>query len=124
MQEMKYIVDVIIPTYKPDRRFYTLLERLKKQTYKINKIIIINTDEDCLDTSAIETMDGVEIHHDKGEKIFGNYGDDSPMVYSKNGLIKAELTVYMQNGEEEVIDCYVPEDTSSYSEADSTGDQA
>jgi glycosyltransferase involved in cell wall biosynthesis len=78
MQEMKYIVDVIIPTYKPDRRFYTLLERLKKQTYKINKIIIINTDEDCLDTSAIETMDGVEIHHiDQKEFDHGttrNYG--------------------------------------------------
>lgn len=63
MQKMSYSVDVIIPTYKPDRRFYTLLERLRKQTYRIHKIIIINTDEGCFDTGAIENMEDVEIHH-------------------------------------------------------------
>ena len=44
MQDNRYIVDVIIPTYKPDERIWKLLERLEKQTYMINKIIIINTD--------------------------------------------------------------------------------
>ncbi len=63
MQDNRYIVDVIIPTYKPDERIWKLLERLEKQTYVINKIIIINTDESCIDTARIAEMEKVEIHH-------------------------------------------------------------
>ena len=63
MQDNRYIVDVIIPTYKPDERIWKLLERLEKQTYMINKIIIINTDESCIDTARIAEMEKVEIHH-------------------------------------------------------------
>lgn len=36
-------VDVIIPTYKPEKEFYLLIEKLFEQKYSINKIIIINT---------------------------------------------------------------------------------
>lgn len=35
--------DIIIPVYKPDRRFEILLGRLHKQSYPINRIIVINT---------------------------------------------------------------------------------
>lgn len=63
MQDNKYIVDVVIPTYKPDERIWKLLERLDKQTYVINKTIIINTDESCIDTVRIAAMKNVEIHH-------------------------------------------------------------
>ena len=38
-------VDVIIPTYKPNERFLKLIEGLEKQTYPINRIIIMNTEE-------------------------------------------------------------------------------
>lgn len=38
-------VDVIIPTYKPDQEYFTLIERLQKQTVPIRKIIVINTEE-------------------------------------------------------------------------------
>ena len=38
-------VDVIIPTYKPGNNFITLVERLEKQSYPVNRIIIINTEE-------------------------------------------------------------------------------
>jgi len=38
-------VDVIIPSYKPDMRFISLLKRLVKQSVKPGKIIIINTDK-------------------------------------------------------------------------------
>ncbi|RDU22147.1 glycosyltransferase [Anaerosacchariphilus polymeriproducens] len=41
----QYTVDVVIPTYQPDITFITLLERLDKQTYPINEIIIMNTEE-------------------------------------------------------------------------------
>lgn len=38
-------VDVIIPAYKPQKRLLKLIEDLDKQTYPINQIIIMNTEE-------------------------------------------------------------------------------
>ena len=38
-------VDVIIPTYKPGQNFIKLVERLENQSYPVNRIIIINTEE-------------------------------------------------------------------------------
>lgn len=38
-------VDVIIPTYKPDQEYFTLIEMLQKQTVPVQKIIVINTEE-------------------------------------------------------------------------------
>lgn len=43
--EIKRTVDVIIPVYKPDAVFETLLERLGKQSYPIRRIIIMNTEQ-------------------------------------------------------------------------------
>lgn len=43
MNEKK--VDVIIPTYKPDRTFRQLLKRLAAQNYPVSKIWIMNTEE-------------------------------------------------------------------------------
>ena len=36
-------VDVIIPVYKPDDRLKKIIDRLRKQTYPVNRIILINT---------------------------------------------------------------------------------
>ena len=41
MEEKK--IDVIIPAYKPDEQFKTLLNRLMKQTLSPNRIIILQT---------------------------------------------------------------------------------
>lgn len=61
-------VDVVIPTYKPDKRLHKILVRLLKQTYPIQKIIIINTDKDCLNEADYADIDKLEIHHiDKDE---------------------------------------------------------
>ncbi len=38
-------VDVIIPAYKPGESFIKLIEMLEKQTYPVNKIIVMNTEE-------------------------------------------------------------------------------
>jgi len=38
------LVDVIIPTYKPDNKFLVSIKRLLAQTVAPGKIIIINTD--------------------------------------------------------------------------------
>lgn len=38
-------VDVIIPTYKPDQEFFTLLDKLESQSVSIGHIFVINTEE-------------------------------------------------------------------------------
>lgn len=42
-------VDVIIPTYKPDKRFLNVLDMLANQTLKPSHIIIMNTEEKYFD---------------------------------------------------------------------------
>jgi rhamnosyltransferase len=42
-------VDVIIPTYKPDQRFLTLIEKLEQQSVPIQQIIIMNTEQKYFD---------------------------------------------------------------------------
>ena len=39
------LIDVIIPAYKPDKKFIRLIEMLEKQTVAVNKIIVMNTEE-------------------------------------------------------------------------------
>ncbi|MDL2301271.1 glycosyltransferase family 2 protein [Lachnospiraceae bacterium OttesenSCG-928-D06] len=43
-------VDIIIPTYKPDKRLFTIIEQLEKQTIPVHNIIIMNTEEKYLET--------------------------------------------------------------------------
>jgi rhamnosyltransferase len=42
-------VDVIIPTYKPDKSLFEVLDRLNRQTIKIEQILLINTEEKYFD---------------------------------------------------------------------------
>lgn len=42
-------VDVIIPVYKPDRGFLTMIEKLQAQTVPVNRIILMNTEQKYLD---------------------------------------------------------------------------
>lgn len=56
-------VDVIIPVYKPGRKFSGLLEMLKRQTYPIEKIIIMNTEKSFWNDSGYEGIPGLEVHH-------------------------------------------------------------
>lgn len=42
---MEVSMDVIIPLYKPGRELFSLLDSLLNQTVKVNRIILINTEE-------------------------------------------------------------------------------
>ena len=42
---MQYSVDIILPTYKPTRELFDMIELLESQTYPVHKIIIMNTEE-------------------------------------------------------------------------------
>lgn len=47
------MIDIIIPTYKPDEKFKHLIEMLEKQTASINRIIVINTEEKYMEAFLI-----------------------------------------------------------------------
>ena len=42
-------MDVIIPTYKPDRTFLELMDKLAHQSVPIHRIIIMNTEQKYFD---------------------------------------------------------------------------
>ena len=42
--EVRKRVDVIIPVYRPDKKFARLLRMLSLQTYPVNRIIVMNTE--------------------------------------------------------------------------------
>lgn len=60
---MKKTVDVILPVYRPDEKFRENLSRLAGQTYSINRIIIMNTDEAFWIPEYISGYGQAEVHH-------------------------------------------------------------
>ncbi len=61
-------VDVIIPTYKPDKQFLLLMDCLEKQTHRPEKVIIINTgkayfEQLMTEEAFLERYDNVVIIH-------------------------------------------------------------
>lgn len=67
-RNMNHLIDVIIPTYKPDYEFKVLIEKLNHQTIKPNKIIIMNTEERYIkkfleEAKISERYGNIEIHH-------------------------------------------------------------
>lgn len=68
MKEMiQKSVDVIIPVYRPGKKFSSLLQMLQKQTYPIQKIIVINTEKSYWNDGGYEGIAGLEVHHVKKE---------------------------------------------------------
>lgn len=61
-------IDVIIPSYMPDRFFLELIDRLEKQTLPVQKIIIMNTEEKYYDKLVyenrfLEKYHNIETYH-------------------------------------------------------------
>lgn len=61
-------LNVIIPTYKPDKKFLMLVERLEKQTIKPDRIIVMNTEQKYFDrliygTHFQEEHKNLEVYH-------------------------------------------------------------
>ena len=65
---MRYSVDIILPTYKPTRELFDLIELLESQTYPVHKIIIMNTEEKYFHrlltgTKVLKRYQNIEVHH-------------------------------------------------------------
>ena len=64
---MQHTVDVIIPSYKPDKKLISLVDSLENQSYPVNKIIIMNTEEAYFDElfygRKLEDYKNIEVHH-------------------------------------------------------------
>lgn len=56
-------VDVIIPAYHPGKEFSTLIERLMKQTMPIQRIIVMNTEENFWKKDLEQKYPAIEVHH-------------------------------------------------------------
>ena len=56
-------VTVIIPTYKPGASFRRLMKKLSTQTYPIEKIIIMNTEQQYWKDALIQDVGQAEVHH-------------------------------------------------------------
>lgn len=67
--EKKPTLDVILPVYKPDRRFWQLMERLGQQTYPVEKIIVINTEEAYWKPEYAGNLKNLEVHHISKEEF-------------------------------------------------------
>ncbi len=68
------MVDLVIPVYKPQEEFVTLLSMIKKQTIPIHKIIIMNTEKEHWDKFAdryedVTDYDNLEVHHISKEEF-------------------------------------------------------
>lgn len=86
----EYTVDLVIPVYKPDRKFDQLMQMLQKQTYPIGKILIMNTEKAYFPKKGYEELPHVEVRHLK-KKEFDHGGTRD----SAASLLEGELILFM-----------------------------
>ena len=65
----KYKVSVIVPVYRPDEKFPRLMKALQKQTYPIQEILLMNTEEQYWKDEWILGMENVKVTHLKKEEF-------------------------------------------------------
>lgn len=63
METNKKTVAVLVPTYRPGRKFSRLLQMLERQTYPVSQIVIMNTEESLWNARGYEGIPGLEVHH-------------------------------------------------------------
>lgn len=61
-------VDILIPTYKPGKQFLELICSLQKQSVSVNKIIVMNTEQNFWEQTlteypALVKVPNMEVHH-------------------------------------------------------------
>lgn len=96
MSDMEYrpkqpVVDVIIPVYRPDKSFRQLLGRLKKQTYPVHQIIVMNTESAYWDEEEFSDIPEMQVYHVKKTE-FDHGGTRNQGAAHSNGDIMIFMT--------------------------------
>lgn len=69
MERKQPTVAVLIPTYRPDKKFSRLLQMLQRQTYPVKQIIIMNTEQSLWNEGGYAGIAGMEVHHVSKEQF-------------------------------------------------------
>lgn len=63
MERKKPVVAVLVPTYRPDKKFSRLLQMLGRQTYPVKQLIVMNTEKSLWNEGGYDGIFGLEVHH-------------------------------------------------------------
>ncbi len=63
MDTVKATIDVIIPVYRPGKRFARLLAMLERQTHPVNRIIVMKTERGGWNEASYRQIPNLEIHY-------------------------------------------------------------
>ena len=85
-------IDVLIPAYRPGKKFARLLAMLEKQTVPVRKIIVINTEKAYWNEAGFSGVRGLEVHHIKKEEFDHGATRNRLMGLSENLLKGFEQT--------------------------------
>lgn len=96
-------VDVIIPTYRPGKEFHNILKRLTKQSFRVNRIIVMNTEEKYWDRSWEAEFPLLEVHHLKKEE-FDHGGTRRTAAKLSDGEIMVFMTQDAIPGDPKLIE--------------------
>ena len=83
-------VDVVIPAYKPGKKFSRLLKMLERQTWPVGKIIVMNTEKSFWNDHGFEGIVNLEVHHLTKEEF--DHGDTRNRGMK---LSRADIVVFM-----------------------------
>ncbi len=100
--------DVVIPVYKPGTELLELLDRLKRQTVSLGKIILMNTGQQFLDaltagTGFAEKYPEVEVHH-LARKEFDHGGTRHQGVRYTDGDVFVTMTQDAMPAREDLVE--------------------
>ncbi|MDD3277351.1 MAG: glycosyltransferase family 2 protein [Lachnospiraceae bacterium] len=98
MNENKYIVDVLIPTYKPGSEFQKLLLGIMSQNYPIRNILVVNTEkkywnpvfEQICPTLLVEHISMDEFNHGGTRGAMAASSDADILVFMTQDAIPAD----------------------------------
>lgn len=80
-------VDIIIPVYRPNETYIRLLQALKKQTYPIHNIIIMNTERRYYETDRYPKFSNIEVHHIQKSEFDHGGTRNKGVQYSHSDII-------------------------------------
>ncbi len=90
MELSRKTVAVLIPTYRPDKKFSRLLQMLQRQTYPVRQIIVMNTEKSLWNEGGYDGIPGLEVHHVKKEEF-----DHGGTRKRGMGYVRADVCVCM-----------------------------